>query len=82
MLVVGRRGKKAHRATLVAIQTRVAPAVVTHIVVNHTVGTCEVYKEERNVLNGEMRKIDDFNMEKFGTLLIDCTEKNIHQYFG
>ena len=32
----------------------------------HIVGECEIYKEERNVL--EMRKIDECDMEKFGTL--------------
>ena len=31
----------------------------------HTVGECEIYKEERDVL--EMRKMDECGMEKFGT---------------
>ena len=31
------------------------------------VGKCEIYKEERDVLE-EMRKIDECGMEKFGTL--------------
>ena len=30
----------------------------------HIVGECEIYKEERDVL--EMRKIDECNMEKLG----------------
>ena len=38
------------------------------------VGECELYKEERDVLE-EMRKIDECNMEKFGTL--DSSEKTI-----
>ena len=37
------------------------------------VGKCEIYKEERDVL--EMRKIDECGMEKFGTL--DSGEKTI-----
>ena len=40
----------------------------------HLVGECEMYKEERNLLE-EMRKIDECDMEKFGTL--DCREKTI-----
>ena len=36
-------------------------------------GECEIYKEERDVL--EMRKIDDCDMEKFGTL--ESSEKTI-----
>ena len=39
----------------------------------HIVGECEIYKEERGVL--EMRKIDECGMEKFGTL--DSSEKTI-----
>ena len=37
-------------------------------------GECEIYKEERDVLE-EMRKIDEGGMEKFGTL--DGSEKTI-----
>ena len=37
-------------------------------------GECEIYKEERDALE-EMRKIDDCDMEKFGTL--DSSEKTI-----
>ena len=37
------------------------------------VGECEIYKEERDVL--EMRKIGECDMEKFGTL--DSSEKTI-----
>ena len=33
----------------------------------------EIHKEERDVLEGEMRKIDECGMEKFGTL--DSSEK-------
>ena len=32
----------------------------------HMVGECETYKEERDV--SEMRKIDEYGMEKFGAL--------------
>ena len=41
----------------------------------HIVGYCEIYKEERDVLKEEMRKIDECGMEKFGTL--DSSEKTI-----
>ena len=34
----------------------------------HIVGGCGVYEEERDVLEGEMRKIVECDMEKFGTL--------------
>ena len=34
----------------------------------HIVGECGVYEEERDVLEGEMRKIVECDMEKFGTL--------------
>ena len=37
-------------------------------------GECEIYKEERDVLEG-MRKIDECGMQKFGTL--DSSEKAI-----
>ena len=37
-------------------------------------GECEIYKEERDV-SEEMRKIDECDMEKFGTL--DGSEKTI-----
>ena len=38
------------------------------------VGKCEIYKEERDVLE-EMRKIDECDIENFGTL--DSGEKTI-----
>ena len=38
-------------------------------------GECQLYKEERDVLQDGMRKIDECGMEKFGTL--DCREKTI-----
>ena len=37
-------------------------------------GECEIYKEEWDVLE-EMRKVDECDMEKFGTL--DDSEKTI-----
>ena len=41
------------------------------------VGGCEIYKEERDVLEEEMRKIDECDTEKFGTLDINSSEKTI-----
>ena len=50
----------------------------------HIVGECEIYEEERDVLEGEMRKIDECDMEKFGTSdsnekfgTLDSSEKTI-----
>ena len=40
----------------------------------HIVGECEIYKEERDMLQ-EMRKIDECDMNKCGTL--DGREKTI-----
>ena len=40
----------------------------------HVVGECETYKEERDVLEEETRKIDEREMEEFGTL--DSSQKN------
>ena len=34
----------------------------------HIVGEYEIYTEEQGVLEGEMRKMDACDMEKFGTL--------------
>ena len=39
------------------------------------VGECEIYKGERDVL--EMTKIDECDIEKFGTLDINSSEKTI-----
>ena len=41
----------------------------------HTVVECEIYKDERDVVEGEMWKIDECDMEKIGTL--DSSEKTI-----
>ena len=41
----------------------------------HIVGECEIYKEERDVLQEEMREIDECDMEEFGTL--DSSEKTV-----
>ena len=38
-------------------------------------GERDAYKEERDVLEGEMRKIDECDVEKFSTL--DSSEKTI-----
>ena len=35
----------------------------------HIVGECAMYKKERNVLEEEVREIEERDMEKFGTLL-------------
>ena len=40
----------------------------------HIVGERETYKEERDLLLVKMRKIDECDMDKFGTL--DSIEKN------
>ena len=36
-----------------------------------------MYNEERDVLEEEIREIDECDMEKFGTLFIDSSEKTI-----
>ena len=36
-----------------------------------------MYKEERDVLEEDMREIDECDMEEIGTLLIDGSEKTI-----
>ena len=41
----------------------------------HIVGECEMCKEERDVLEEEMREVCERDMEEFGTL--DSSEKNI-----
>ena len=40
----------------------------------HIVGEYEMYKEERDVLEEEMRKIDECDMDEFDTL--DSSERN------
>ena len=50
------RKKKAQRDAVVATQTRVEPT---------RAGECKLYKEERDVLEEEMGKIDGCAMEKF-----------------
>ena len=39
------------------------------------VGECEMHKEERHVLEEEMREVDACDMEEFGTL--DSRDKTI-----
>ena len=41
----------------------------------HIVGECEIYKEGRNALEKEMRKLDECEMEEFGRL--EMSEKTI-----
>ena len=41
----------------------------------HMVGECEMHKEERHVLEEEMREVDACDMEEFGTL--DSRDKTI-----
>ena len=41
----------------------------------HVVGECEIYKEERDVLEEEMRKLDECDMEEFARL--EISEKTI-----
>ena len=42
----------------------------------HVIWKCEMYNEERNVLE-EMEKIDECDMENFGTLPVDNSEKTM-----
>ena len=41
----------------------------------HIIGECEIYKEERDALLEEMRKLDVCDMEEFGRL--ESSEKTI-----
>ena len=41
----------------------------------HRVGSCEIYDEERGVLEEKMGKIGEYDMEKYGTL--DSSDKTI-----
>ena len=34
----------------------------------HIVGECEIYKEEQDVLQENMRGLDEYDMEEFDTL--------------
>ena len=43
--------------------------------ITHTVGECEICMEEPDLIEGDMRNIDECDMEKFGT--IDSSEKTI-----
>ena len=45
--------------------------------ITHMVGKCEMYEGKRDVLEEETRKIGESDMEGFGTLLIDSSEKTI-----
>ena len=64
MPVVGRRRTWLQIRDRVALQERVT----------HTVGQCEIYKEERDAL-GEMRQLDVCDMKMFGRL--ESSEKTI-----
>ena len=48
--------------------TNMCPCGTTIKSGTHTVGECEIYKEERDALEGEMRKLDVCVMEEFGRL--------------
>ena len=50
-----------------------SPCCAVHESIIHIVGDGELHKEERNVLEEEMRKIDGCDMEKYDTL--ECREK-------
>ena len=63
---VRRRGKNIHRCAFVAKKES-----RTNIV-----RECEMFKVERDVVE-EMRKIDERDMDKIGTLFIDISEKMI-----
>ena len=48
--------------------THMCPCGTTIESRTHTVGECEIYKEERDSLEEEMRKLDARDMEEFGRL--------------
>ena len=43
----------------------------------HNVGECDMYNEERHVLEEEVRKIDECGMERFSTLLQIIVRKRL-----
>ena len=48
--------------------THMCPCGTTIESRTHTIGECEIYKEERDSLEEEMRKLDACDMEEFGRL--------------
>ena len=50
------------------VVTHMCPCGTTIESRTHIVGECEIYKEERDVLEEEMRKFDVCDMEEFGKL--------------
>ena len=65
--MIGRRRTWLHICARVAQQWSVG--------LTHTVGECEIYKEERDALEEEMGKLDECDMEEFGRL--ESGEKTI-----
>ena len=55
--------------------TNMCPCRITIESRTHIVGECEIYKEERDALEEEIRKIDACDVEKFGR--IESNEKMI-----
>ena len=50
------------------VATHMCPCGTTIESRTHTVGECEICKEERDALEEEMRKLDKRDMEEFGSL--------------
>ena len=50
------------------VDTHMCPCGMTIESRTHVVGECEIYKEERDALEEEMRKFDACDMEEFGRL--------------
>ena len=50
------------------VATNMCPCGTTIESRTHILGECEIYKEERNALEEEMRKLDVCDMEEFGKL--------------
>ena len=57
--------------------TQIGPCGKSQRSRNQMVGECEMYKEERDVLEKEMTKIDECDTEKSGALPVDSSEKTI-----
>ena len=57
------------------MEAHVCPCGTTKESRTHIKGECEIYKKEQDVLEKEMRKLDERDMEKFGRL--ESSEKTI-----
>ena len=50
------------------VDERMCPCGTTKESRTHIIGECEIYKEEGDVLEEEIRKLDECDMEEFGKL--------------